>query len=44
MVNPARALLSGVVEVDETQISYRTKDDPVCGRRWTLARTARCWS
>lgn len=31
MVNPARALLSGVVEVDETQISYRTKDDPVAG-------------
>src|SRR5208337_569390 len=31
MVNPARALLSEVVEVDETQISYRTKDDPVAG-------------
>lgn len=31
MVNPARALLSGVVEVDETQVSYRTKDDPVTG-------------
>lgn len=31
MVNPARALLSGVVEIDETQISYRTKDDPVAG-------------
>jgi ISXO2 transposase-like protein/transposase-like zinc ribbon protein len=29
MVNPARALLSGLVEVDETQISCRTKDDPV---------------
>lgn len=31
MVNPTRALLSGVVEIDETQISYRTKDDPVAG-------------
>ena len=31
MVNPARALLSGVVEIDETQVSYRTKDDPVTG-------------
>lgn len=31
MVNSARALLSGVVEIDETQISYRTKDDPVAG-------------
>ena len=31
MVNPARALLAGVVEIDETQISYRTKDDPVAG-------------
>jgi transposase-like protein len=31
MVNPARALLSGLVEIDETQISYRTKDDPVAG-------------
>ena len=31
MVNPARALLSGLVEVDETQISCRTKDDPVAG-------------
>ena len=29
MVNPARALLSGLVEVDETQIPCRTKDDPV---------------
>ncbi len=28
MVNPARALLSCVVEIDETQASYRTKDDP----------------
>ncbi len=27
----ARALLSGVVEIDETQVSYRTKDDPVTG-------------
>lgn len=31
MVNPARALLSGAVEIDETQISYRTKEDPVAG-------------
>ena len=31
MVNPARALLSGAVEIDETQVSYRTKDDPVTG-------------
>lgn len=31
MVNPARTLLSGLVEIDETQISYRTKDDPVAG-------------
>jgi predicted RNA-binding Zn-ribbon protein involved in translation (DUF1610 family) len=31
MVNPDRTLLSGVVEVDETSIAYRTKDDPVCG-------------
>jgi transposase-like protein len=31
MVNPARALLSGTVEIDETQISHRTKDDPVAG-------------
>lgn len=31
MVNPARTLLSGLVEVDETQISCRTKDDPVAG-------------
>ncbi|ABC24103.1 putative transposase [Rhodospirillum rubrum F11] len=31
MVNLARALLSGLVEIDETQISYRTKDNPVAG-------------
>lgn len=31
MVNPKRGLLSGLVEVDETQISYRTKDDPPVG-------------
>lgn len=30
-VNPERGLLSGLVEVDETQISYRTKDDPPAG-------------
>src|SRR5262249_53073380 len=28
MVDPARDPLSGLVEVDETQISYRTRDDP----------------
>lgn len=35
MVNPDRALLSVLVEIDETQFPYRTKDDPVtggCGR------------
>lgn len=31
MVNPGRDPLSGLVEVDETQISYRTKDDPPAG-------------
>lgn len=31
MVNPQRDPLSGLVEVDETQISYRTKDDPLAG-------------
>lgn len=31
MVSPGRDLLSGLVEVDETQISYRTKDDPLVG-------------
>lgn len=31
MVNPARALLSGLVEIDETQISFRIKGDPVAG-------------
>ncbi len=31
MVDPERHLLSGLVEVDETQISYRTKDDPPAG-------------
>jgi hypothetical protein len=31
MVNPERNPLSGLVEVDETQISYRTKDDPPAG-------------
>ena len=28
MVDPARDPLSGLVEVDETQIAYRTRDDP----------------
>ena len=31
MVDPARALLSGTVEIDETQVSYCTKDDPAAG-------------
>ena len=31
MVDPERHLLSGLIEVDETQISYRTKDDPPAG-------------
>jgi len=31
MVDSERHLLSGLVEVDETQISYRTKDDPPAG-------------
>ena len=31
MVNPQRDLLAGLIEVDETQISYRTKDDPLTG-------------
>jgi transposase-like protein len=31
MVDPSRDPLSGLVEADETQISYRTKDDPPSG-------------
>lgn len=31
MVNPARSPLSGLVEVDETAIACRSKDDPVIG-------------
>ncbi|MTJ81311.1 MAG: IS1595 family transposase [Telmatospirillum sp.] len=31
MVDPNRDPLSGLVEADETQISYRTKDDPPAG-------------
>jgi len=31
MVDPERSLLSGAVEVDETTIPYRTKDEPVAG-------------
>lgn len=31
MVNPARTLLFGAVEVDETQMSCRTKNDPIAG-------------
>src|SRR6516162_11947529 len=31
MVDPARDPLSGLVEVDETQIAYRTRDDPPVG-------------
>lgn len=29
MVDPERQRLAGIVEVDETTISYRTKDDPI---------------
>ncbi len=31
MVAPGRALLAGLIEVDETEIPLRTKADPVCG-------------
>ena len=31
MVNPDRTALSGIVEVDETSVAYRKKDDPVTG-------------
>ena len=31
MVAPSRALLSGVAEVDETELPLRAKDDPVTG-------------
>ncbi|MGK2922200.1 MAG: IS1595 family transposase [Methyloceanibacter sp.] len=31
MVDPERALLTGIVEVDETALSYRAKDDPPAG-------------
>jgi hypothetical protein len=31
MVAPERDLLSGLVEADETSVSYRTKDDPPAG-------------
>jgi hypothetical protein len=31
MVDPDRDPLAGMVEVDETSIAYRTKDDPVAG-------------
>lgn len=31
MVDPERDPLEGMVEVDETSIAYRTKDDPVAG-------------
>ena len=31
MVDPARDPLSGLIEADETQISYRTRDDPPVG-------------
>jgi predicted RNA-binding Zn-ribbon protein involved in translation (DUF1610 family)/transposase-like protein len=31
MVDPERAPLAGLVEVDETQLPYRTKDDPPMG-------------
>ena len=31
MVDPDRNLLSGLVEVDETALNYRTRDEPVAG-------------
>jgi len=31
MVDPARAPLSGLIEVDETALAFRTKNDPVAG-------------
>lgn len=31
MVDPARAPLAALIEVDETEMPYRTKDDPVTG-------------
>ena len=31
MVDPERDPLEGVIEIDETSIAYRTKDDPVAG-------------
>ena len=31
MVAPGRSLLSGLIEVDETEIAYRRKDDPPAG-------------
>ena len=31
MVDPERDLLEGMVEIDESSIVYRTKDDPVAG-------------
>lgn len=31
MVDPDRALLRGIVEVDETEVVYRTKRDPIAG-------------
>ncbi len=33
MVDPARNPLSGLVEIDETTINHRTKEDPVAGGR-----------
>ncbi len=34
MVDPDRAPLSGLVEVDETSLPFRTKRDPVAGGCW----------
>ena len=33
MVDPEREPLAGLVEVDETSLSFRTKDDPVTAKR-----------
>ena len=31
MADPARSLLSGIVEVDETEVPLRSKHDPIAG-------------
>jgi hypothetical protein len=41
MLAPGRSLLSGLVEVDETEIACRSKNDPVTAEA-TAATKARC--